>query len=86
MDLSKFTCARDEFCKALMAEGVPTAVHYPRSLPKQPALAKWNKNDCPVADTLSSQVFALPMHHDLTDDHFRILEEALNKVAAAYRA
>lgn len=86
MDLSKFTCTRDEFCKALMAEGVPTAVHYPRSLPKQPALAKWNKNDCPVADTLSSQVFALPMHHDLTDDHFRILEEALNKVAAAYRA
>ncbi len=86
MDLSKFTCTRDEFCKALMAEGVPTAVHYPRSLPKQPALAKWNKNDCPVADTLSSQVLALPMHHDLTDEHFRILEEALNKVAAAYRA
>ncbi len=86
MDLSKFTCTRDEFCKALMAEGVPTAVHYPRSLPKQPALAKWNKNDCPVADKLSSQVFALPMHHDLTDEHFRILGEALNKVASAYRA
>ena len=86
MDTKKFTCTRDEFCKALMAEGVPTAVHYPRSLPKQPALAKWNKNDCPVADKLSSQVFALPMHHDLTDEHFRILGEALNKVAAAYRA
>lgn len=86
MDTTKFRVSRDEFCKALMAEGVPTAVHYPRSLPKQPALAKWNKNDCPVADKLSSQVFALPMHHDLTDEHFRILGEALNKVANAYRA
>ncbi|MBX3317814.1 MAG: DegT/DnrJ/EryC1/StrS family aminotransferase [Phycisphaeraceae bacterium] len=86
MDLSKFRCTRDEFCKALMAEGVPTAVHYPRSLPKQPALATWNKNDCPVADALSSQVFALPMHHDLTEEHFRVVREALNKVAAAYRA
>ncbi len=86
MDTTKFRVSRDEFCKALMAEGVPTAVHYPRSLPKQPALAKWNTNDCPVADKLSSQVFALPMHHDLTDEHFRILGEALNKVAAAYRA
>lgn len=86
MDLSKFTCTRDEFCKALMAEGVPTAVHYPRSLPNQPALSKWNKRDCPVADTLSTQVLALPMHHDLTDEHFRILRDALHKVAAAYRA
>jgi len=86
MDTTKFRVSRDEFCKALMAEGVPTAVHYPRSLPKQPALAKWNNNDCPVADKLSSQVFALPMHHDLTEEHFRILGEALNKVASAYRA
>jgi dTDP-4-amino-4,6-dideoxygalactose transaminase len=60
-------------------------VHYPRSLPKQPALSKWDKKDCPVADRLSSQVFALPMHHDLTDEHFRVLETALTKVAGAYR-
>lgn len=86
LDLSKFTCTRDEFCKALGAEGVPTAVHYPRALPKQPALSKWDKKDCPVSDKLSTQVFALPMHHDLTDEHFRILAEALKKVAAAYRA
>lgn len=86
LDLSKFTCTRDEFCKALGAEGVPTAVHYPRALPKQPALSKWDKKDCPVSDKLSTQVFALPMHHDLSDEHFRILAEALKKVAAAYRA
>ncbi|MCC6677624.1 MAG: DegT/DnrJ/EryC1/StrS family aminotransferase [Phycisphaerales bacterium] len=86
MDTTGFRCTRDEFCKALAAEGVPTAIHYPRPLPKQPALAKWDRKDCPVSDRLSTQVFALPMHHDLTDDHFRIVGEALNKVAAAYRA
>jgi len=86
LDLSKFRCTRDEFCKALGAEGVPTAVHYPRSLPKQPALSKWDRKDCPIADRLSTQVFALPMHHDLTDEHFRVLEEALAKVASRYRA
>jgi perosamine synthetase len=85
LDLVKFRCTRDEFCKALGAEGVPTAVHYPRSLPKQPALSKWDKKDCPVADRLSSQVFALPMHHDLSEEHFRVLEAALTKVAGAFR-
>ncbi len=86
LDLSKVTCTRDEFCKALGAEGVPTATHYPRSLPHQPALKKYAKNDTPVADGLSAVVFSLPMHHDLTDDHFRIVGEALHKVTEAYRA
>lgn len=85
MDPSRFTCTRDEFCDALKAEGVPTAVHYPRSLPNQPALSKFNRNDTPVAERLTKMVFALPMHHDLSDDHFRIVGEALNKVAGAYR-
>jgi dTDP-4-amino-4,6-dideoxygalactose transaminase len=86
MDLSKFRCTRDEFCNALKAEGVPTAVHYPRSLTRQPAFAKFVKDHPPVADRLSSEVFALPMHHALTDDHLRIIAEALNKVATAMRA
>lgn len=86
LDLSKFRCTRDQFVDALKAEGVPTAVHYPRPLPKQPALARFNKNDTPVADTLCTQVFCLPMHHDLTDEHFRVVGEALGKVAAAFRA
>ncbi len=84
LDLSKVSCTRDEFCKALMAEGVPTATHYPRSLPHQPALKKWNRNDCPVADVLATKVFCLPMHHDLTDEHFATIERALNKVAKAF--
>mgnify|MGYP002777668161 CR=1 FL=1 len=86
MDLSKFRCTRDEFCKALLAEGVPTAVHYPRSLPLQPALAKFAKKDTPVADGLASRIFSLPMHHDVTEEQVRAVEAALRKVAVAMRA
>lgn len=86
----KFTCTRDEFCAALKAEGVPTAVHYPRPLTRQPAFTAFAgpavEKANPVAERLCQRVFALPMHHDLSDEHFRILEDALNKVADAYRA
>jgi dTDP-4-amino-4,6-dideoxygalactose transaminase len=85
LDLTKFTCTRDEFCKALMAEGVPTATHYPRSLPQQPALADFSKNDTPVADALAASVLSLPMHHDLTDEHIKIVTDAIVKVADAFR-
>ncbi len=87
MDPKAFTCSRDEFCKALAAEGVPTAVHYPRSLTRQPAFSAYSNEQGhpPVADGLSSKVFALPMHHNLTDEHFRVIGDALRKVAAAYR-
>jgi perosamine synthetase len=86
MDLSKFRCTRDEFCAALKAEGVPTAVHYPRSLTRQPAFSRFVKDHPPIADRLSSEVFALPMHHALTEEHFRVIGEALAKVASAMRA
>jgi perosamine synthetase len=84
LDPAAFTCSRDELCNALKAEGVPTAVHYPRALTQQPALSRFAKNDTPIADGLKDRVFALPMHHDLTDVHFEQLEAALNKVVGAY--
>ena len=85
-DPAAFRCTRDAFCNALKAEGVPTAIHYPRSLPEQPALSRWDRKDTPVAFSLKNRVFALPMHHDLTDEHFAILEESLSKVSKALRA
>lgn len=88
LDTTKFLCTRDQFCDALKAEGVPTAVHYPRSLTRQPAFAKFAaaQGHPPVADGLSKQVFALPMHHNLSEEHIRTIGDALAKVAGAYRA
>lgn len=85
MDPRQFACTRDQFIEALKAEGVPTAVHYPRATVDQPALARWNKGDTPVAASLSQRVFSLPMHHALTDEHFDTISEALAKVAGAMR-
>ena len=81
MDLSKFSCSRDEFCAKLKALGVPTAVHYPRGLTRQPAFDPYVTEHPKVADSLSSRVFCLPMHHDLTDEHFEQLSNALNDAA-----
>jgi perosamine synthetase len=87
-DTAKFLCTRDQFCDALKAEGVPTAVHYPRPLTRQPAFAQFADKQpvAPVSETLCKQVFALPMHHGLSDEHFKTIGDALNKVSSAYRA
>ncbi len=86
LDLAKLTCTRDEFSNALKAEGVPSATHYPRSLPKQPALEEYDRDDCPVADAMAAKVLSLPMHHDLSDEQIAQVAEAIAKVAAAYKA
>ncbi|HYE03845.1 MAG TPA: DegT/DnrJ/EryC1/StrS family aminotransferase [Phycisphaerales bacterium] len=86
LETEKFRCTRDEFCAALAAEGVPTAIHYPRSLTRQPAFARLVTDHPPVADRLSTMVFALPMHHALSGQQVDSVLEALAKVAQAYRA
>ena len=57
-------CDRDGFAAALKAQGIPTAIYYPKSMHQQTAY-----RDFPVADgglsaceRLSSDVISLPMH------------------------
>ena len=58
---------RDEIQAALKAVGVPTAVHYPLPLNRQPAYAALCCPDCcPVSDRLAARVLSLPMSADLT--------------------
>ncbi len=83
LDLSKLTCTRDEFCAALKEEGVPTAVHYPRALTRQPAFAQWAQ-DMPVSDRLAQCVLCLPMHQELTDEQAGWVCDAVAKIARAF--
>lgn len=53
--------SRDAVQDALKAAGVPTAVHYPIPLNKQPAVADATAK-LPVGDTVAQQVLSLPMH------------------------
>lgn len=76
---------RDAFCKALNAEGVGTAIHYPRSLTRQPVFDRPGIEHLPVADSLSRTLFCIPIHHDLSDLQLALIGEALAKVAEALR-
>lgn len=56
---------RDQVQAKLKEQGIPTAVHYPIPLNKQPAVA--NANVClPVGDAIAECVMSLPMHPYLT--------------------
>lgn len=57
---------REKFQNALKEKGVPTAVHYPRPLNKQPAYEKYAEGvNFAVAEELSEKVVSLPMYPDM---------------------
>lgn len=53
----------------LRAEGVPTAIYYPRPLHLQPAYAASHDGTAlPVSEDLARRILALPIHPDLSDE------------------
>ncbi len=61
--------ARDRIQAALRADGVPTAIYYPRPLHRQPAYsAQHDGSALPVSEDLATRILALPIHPDLTED------------------
>ncbi|MBA4029009.1 MAG: aminotransferase DegT [Planctomyces sp.] len=86
LDTARLARTRDEVSKALAAEGVPTAVHYPRALPDQPAFAAHvpGQRDWPVARGLAASVLSLPMHHALSPEQIAGVGRALRKVFLAF--
>jgi UDP-2-acetamido-2-deoxy-ribo-hexuluronate aminotransferase len=54
--------------QVLADAGIPTAVHYPRPLHRQPAYESYGDPDaCPVAIAAAAQVMSLPMSADLAE-------------------
>ena len=72
--------ARDRaaFEARLKEMGIPTAVHYPMAMHRQPAYAAMSAGAlCPSAELLASEVISLPMHPYLSRaDQDRIIEAA----------
>ncbi len=60
---------------ALTAAGIPTAVHYPRPLHRQPAYERFvAAQGCPNADAAAAEVLSLPLSPDLSgDDQDRVV-------------
>ncbi len=53
------------FAKALKAEGVPTAIYYPKPLHRADRLSRFpgrRRRGLPVSDRLADEVISLPMH------------------------
>ena len=59
----------------LQAAGIETLIHYPVPIPRQPALAPEQPDQCPVADRVCAEVFSLPLYPALP-------LEAVGQVAA----
>jgi UDP-2-acetamido-2-deoxy-ribo-hexuluronate aminotransferase len=68
---------RDGLIAQLGYAGIPTAVHYPVPLHRQPAFAGQGLPVVPVADQAAARVVSLPMHPYLTDEHLTTIAEAV---------
>lgn len=78
---------RAEVQQALQSAGIPTAVHYPVPLHRQPAYASYAPADpCVHAEAASQRVMSLPMSADLREsDQVRVVE-ALRSALAGGKA
>ena len=73
---------RDKLINELKVEGIPSTVHYPISLHKQPALSPYYQGqDLSVSEQLADSVLSLPMHpylDELTQDKIvRVVNRSL---------
>ncbi len=75
---------RDEAVRQLSAAGVGTAVFYPLPIPQQPLYRDLGYDQAlPVADRLSAEVLALPVHPSLSDDELAQVAAAVNALSLA---
>lgn len=74
---------RDHLCEYLRGEDVMTAVHYPRTIPEQPALGNYGGSEVAVdgvnARRIAANELSLPMHPFLTDRELRAVTDACNR-------
>ncbi len=70
---------RDEFQSRLQAKGIPTAIHYPRTMADQPAYTKNGRVlDISVSRKMADCVISLPMYPDMTDSiQDQVIEQVL---------
>jgi|SRR5579862_923949 len=74
---------RDAVQEKMKQQGIPTAVHYPRPLHRQPAYEKLcDQKPMPVSDSLASQVISLPMSADLGESDLNAVVSALARATA----
>jgi dTDP-4-amino-4,6-dideoxygalactose transaminase len=82
------TSARDGLVAHLQSQGIAVAVHYPRPIHLQPAMASagGRPGDHPVSEALSREVLSLPLYPELPKPEARrIADEVRSFCTAAVR-
>jgi UDP-2-acetamido-2-deoxy-ribo-hexuluronate aminotransferase len=74
--------SRDQVQERLKAAGVPTAVHYPIPLNRQPAVRN-EQAYLPVGDTIATRVMSLPMYPYLEEASQRLIVNVLKESLVA---
>lgn len=69
---------REAVLGALGAAGIPTAIHYPKPLNKQPAVQDYTCR-LPNGDSAAEHVLSLPMHPYLSADEQEMIAAALSR-------
>jgi UDP-2-acetamido-2-deoxy-ribo-hexuluronate aminotransferase len=80
--------ARDRVQAACQAQGISTAVYYPKPLHHQPAYAGHHDGSrLPVSEDVATRIMALPIHPDLTEAQCdRVCDAVAGALAAAAAA
>lgn len=75
---------RDYVQKRLQEQGIPTAVHYPVPLHRQPVFASLGYTDgsFPISEAQAQRVMSLPMHPYLSEETMNVIVEAVKGVCS----
>lgn len=73
---------RNKVQAELKEQGIPTAVHYPIPLNKQPAVA--SETELPVGDAVAQKVMSLPMHPYLQEESLRLIVDTIYEAKVKY--
>lgn len=73
---------RNEILQKLQEKWIPTAIHYPIPLHKQPYYSSlwYNKNICPISNYLADNIFSLPIYPWLTKDEIEYIANTLLEI------
>src|SRR5262245_46777160 len=77
------TPQRDRLQSELKARGIPTAVHYPIPLHRQPAYAERANSSLPLSEKVAAEVVSLPMYADLTDSMQTAIAVAIGEMLSS---
>jgi dTDP-4-amino-4,6-dideoxygalactose transaminase len=70
---------REDVRARLKEAGIDSLIHYPVPIPRQPALAGEQPDQCPVTDRVCGQVFSLPLYPSLAADVVQRVSDVLRR-------